>query len=288
MKHACALGMAALLLAAPAAAEKISKEFRAQFETKFPPKRVWGVVMQQGVPTTSIYGKDGNSTYAHYSVDVVSEQDWKTSGGFLDTDQVAVDFLDQGEVMELDSIAWKDNRIDMRWVSIEAKKVTRGEWPFKSTKPEPVATNFKFFLPYAKTHTLTSQDLDDVVRYIGAWVRPFRSENEARNYAARVRGGGGDGRREVDRDERPAQRPPATSGRSGESRGSGPAPNLAPPQHGRPAPAKREIAVGMTPLQVLDILGRPQQELTFQNQQKWTYPDLVVIFENGKVKEVRF
>jgi hypothetical protein len=39
---------------------------------------------------------------------------------------------------------------------------------------------------------------------------------------------------------------------------------------------------------VLDVLGRPQKELTFQNTNRWTYPDLTVIFENGKVKEVRF
>ena len=29
-------------------------------------------------------------------------------------------------------------------------------------------------------------------------------------------------------------------------------------------------------------------ELVFGERTRWTYPDLTVIFENGKVKEVRF
>ncbi|MCM2254415.1 MAG: hypothetical protein NDJ94_01970 [Vicinamibacteria bacterium] len=293
MNRLSALGMAvALAVAAPASAEKISKEFRAQFESKFPPGRVWGVVMQRGVPTTSIYGTDGNATAEHYSIDVLSESDWKNSGGLLDVDQVAVDFLDQGEVMELESIAWKDNRIDLRWVSVESKKVTRGEWPFKTTKREPVATNFKFFLPYPKTHTLASRDLADVVAFVSNWVRPFRTEDDARNFAARWRTGGDGGAPST------RQRPPVDEPRSGDSRSAprseesrGSSRSAAPQPESRPqqgAPAKREIAVGMTPLQVIDILGKPKQELTFQNQQKWTYPEIVVIFENGKVKEVRF
>jgi len=51
---------------------------------------------------------------------------------------------------------------------------------------------------------------------------------------------------------------------------------------------KKEIKVGMTPLEVIEILGKPQKEVAFQNTSKWTYPELTVIFENGKVKEVRF
>jgi hypothetical protein len=39
---------------------------------------------------------------------------------------------------------------------------------------------------------------------------------------------------------------------------------------------------------VIEVLGKPQKEVAFQTQSKWTYPDLTVIFENGRVKEVRF
>jgi hypothetical protein len=38
----------------------------------------------------------------------------------------------------------------------------------------------------------------------------------------------------------------------------------------------------------MDALGKPAKETTFQTQSKWTYPELTVIFENGRVKEVRF
>jgi hypothetical protein len=41
-------------------------------------------------------------------------------------------------------------------------------------------------------------------------------------------------------------------------------------------------------LEVIDILGKPQSETSFQSQSKWVYPDLTVIFDNGRVKEVRF
>jgi hypothetical protein len=55
-----------------------------------------------------------------------------------------------------------------------------------------------------------------------------------------------------------------------------------------PSPTvKKEIKVGMTALEVIEILGKPQKEVSFENQTRWTYPDLTVIFENGKVKEVR-
>jgi hypothetical protein len=52
--------------------------------------------------------------------------------------------------------------------------------------------------------------------------------------------------------------------------------------------AKKEIKPGMSMLEVIDVLGKPQKEVSFENATKWTYPDLTVIFENGKVKEVRF
>jgi hypothetical protein len=44
----------------------------------------------------------------------------------------------------------------------------------------------------------------------------------------------------------------------------------------------------MTPLEVLDVLGKPEKEVSFENRARWSYPDLTVIFENGRVKEVRF
>jgi len=44
----------------------------------------------------------------------------------------------------------------------------------------------------------------------------------------------------------------------------------------------------MTPLEVLDVLGKPEKEVSFETRTRWTYPDLTVLFENGRVKEVKF
>jgi hypothetical protein len=264
------LAAAALALAAGSLrAERIPSEFKAPFEQSFWVGRTYAVVMQKGVPTTSIYGVKGDSTDAHYSIDVI-DGNWKTSEGLLDFDQTAADFLDLGEIMELASMSWKDNRVDMRMVSVESKKVTRGSGFGKSTKREPVATNFKFFFPVPKSKVLTAADVPMALQYVEQYLKPCRNEEEARAYAARLLAGGG-------------VPPAAPRGASAPSGARGAAPAAAPA-----ATTKKEIKVGMTPLEVLDILGRPQKELTFQNQNRWTYPDLTVIFENGKVKEVKF
>lgn len=249
----------ALVAAPPAQAGKLSQDFRYAFERTFTPKRGYAVIVQKGVPTTSIYGVKGDSTDAHYSVDVVDGR-WKTSSGLLDFDQTMADFLNLGEVMEVDSIAYRDNRIDLRMVSSEAHKVTRGSGWAQKTKPEPVATNFKFFLPYPPSKVLAPSDVPAVIEYVEAFLKPFQDQNAARVYAARLLSGGG------------AEAPPA--------RHSAPS---------KPAGAsKKELKVGMTALEVIEIMGKPQSEVSFQSQTKWTYPQVTVIFENGRVKEVRF
>jgi hypothetical protein len=57
------------------------------------------------------------------------------------------------------------------------------------------------------------------------------------------------------------------------------------------APAKTqraEIRAGMGPEEVRQILGDPREELVFGERTRWSYPDLTVVFEKGKVKEVKF
>ncbi len=56
------------------------------------------------------------------------------------------------------------------------------------------------------------------------------------------------------------------------------------------APTRRpaaEIRPGMSPDDVRRLLGSPTEELLFGDKTRWTYPDRTVIFEDGKVKEVR-
>ena len=49
-----------------------------------------------------------------------------------------------------------------------------------------------------------------------------------------------------------------------------------------------EIKVGMTPEQVRAVLGNPKEEIKFASRVRWTYPDVTVVFENGKVQDVKF
>jgi membrane protease subunit (stomatin/prohibitin family) len=53
------------------------------------------------------------------------------------------------------------------------------------------------------------------------------------------------------------------------------------------AGGRREIKPGMTPDEVRTIFGEPTGEVVFGNKTRWTFADLTVIFENGKVSEVK-
>jgi hypothetical protein len=254
------LAAAVLVLAGPLPlrAEKLPQDFRLAFEQTFRPKRSHAVIMMEGLPTTSIYGVKGETTggTAHYSIDI-KNGGWKTSEGIMDFDQTAADVLRRGEVMELDSIAYKDNRLDLRMVSLEAHKVTRGEWILKSRKPEPVATNFKFFFPFPVTG---AADVPKALDYIARYLKVFPGEAEARTYSARMMAGDSP---EPSYGSRPTAAATTTT-------------------------TKKDIKVGMTPLEVIEALGKPEKEVNFANKSRWSYPDLTVIFENGRVKEVRF
>jgi hypothetical protein len=52
--------------------------------------------------------------------------------------------------------------------------------------------------------------------------------------------------------------------------------------------SNKEIQVGMTEDEVRALLGAPSERVTFGSQVKWSYPNLSVVFERGKVKDVRF
>ena len=60
----------------------------------------------------------------------------------------------------------------------------------------------------------------------------------------------------------------------------------------RPQPSAtsraREIERGMRSYQVRRRLGRPQRETRSGDRVRWTYPDCTVLFEGGRVVEVRF
>jgi hypothetical protein len=259
------LALSVLLLPAiPAQAQKIPPEFRSAFEGKVRANRTYGVVVKKGVPTTSIYGVKGDQTDAFYSVDIKGGE-WETSKGLFDFNQVVADVLVEGEVVEIVDVTFKDARIDLRTVSLEAHKVSRGSGFSQATKREPVSTNFKFFFPFAIRGT---EDLPQALEYIESYLRLFPSEQAARAFAGQVVSGTAPSASNAS--------PPRAASKSRAAAG--------PP----PATAKKEIKVGMTPLEVLEVLGKPEKEVSFETKTRWTYPDLTVLFESGRVKEVKF
>ncbi len=65
--------------------------------------------------------------------------------------------------------------------------------------------------------------------------------------------------------------------------------NASPPAQSavQPAPAPKTIAWGQTPDQVVAILGQPQKIVNLGAKQMYFYPDMKVIFTNGKVSDVQ-
>jgi hypothetical protein len=54
------------------------------------------------------------------------------------------------------------------------------------------------------------------------------------------------------------------------------------------AGGKKEIKPGMTPAEVRALLGKPKEEVVFGAKSSWSYPAFTVIFEGGRVTEVKF
>jgi Zn-dependent protease with chaperone function len=80
--------------------------------------------------------------------------------------------------------------------------------------------------------------------------------------------------------------PARTSVASSPARGAAPAGGAALAPGGQTQ--KVDLKPGMTPEEVRGALGNPQNEVVFGGRTKWSYPDLTVIFENGRVREVKF
>ena len=100
-----------------------------------------------------------------------------------------------------------------------------------------------------------------------------------------------DGPKQVARARPPATKPSTSVAATAPSRVPLPAPDRSTSRALAPtstASGSKEIKPGMTTAEVQRLLGAPKEQLTFGTQTKWVYPSLSVIFEGGKVKEVRF
>jgi hypothetical protein len=90
--------------------------------------------------------------------------------------------------------------------------------------------------------------------------------------------------------------PPTPAGQSGSATSASSTDFLASPSKtattgpSSPPPSRnrKEIRVGMTSSEVETLLGPPQAEIAFGTKTRWTYTDLTVTFEAGRVRDVRF
>lgn len=70
---------------------------------------------------------------------------------------------------------------------------------------------------------------------------------------------------------------------------SPPTPDNASPSPPDPAPtSEATIQPGMTSDQVIKSLGEPQKKVNFGTKSLWTYKGMQVVFESGKVSDVKF
>jgi hypothetical protein len=86
-----------------------------------------------------------------------------------------------------------------------------------------------------------------------------------------------------------------TAGATAPTRGAEARSGAAPPKEtaalvapSRGPHASRGVEVGMSPDEVRALLGAPEREVVFGRRTHWTYPGGAVVFEDGKVAEVRF
>jgi Zn-dependent protease with chaperone function len=97
---------------------------------------------------------------------------------------------------------------------------------------------------------------------------------------------------------RMARRPAPPSASAPAAASTRPAPQPAPGMTQALAPSRPSAAAapstsadikrGMTVDEVRKALGDPQAEVVFGEKTRWTYPDLVIVFERGRVADVKF
>ena len=104
--------------------------------------------------------------------------------------------------------------------------------------------------------TLVNANKDEVFRAIDPWVAP-----EGRYTGTAV--------------------VPAAASQGGPSAAATPAPS--PPS---PAMAPAQLTLGMTRDEVVAAMGTPQRETSFQGRSWLTYPNMVVVLEDGKLKSI--
>jgi hypothetical protein len=127
-----------------------------------------------------------------------------------------------------------------------------------------VWTALTFYFP---AQTLANAEKDDVLRAIAPWLAPEGLATvSAQSYSSAA-----------------PTAPPAL-----QAAASTQAPPAALPQSApeRPASPRAQLTVGMTRDEIVAAMGPPQRETSFEGRAWLTYPNMVIVLEDGKLKSI--
>jgi hypothetical protein len=287
---ACAMPLAAAATAASAA--RVTDPFKAAFERELGVGR--HAIVKRPLPASSADGEPG---YRHdyFSVDV-KERALAKAGTW--TAQHLDAEIPAGTRVAVTRVRYEDDRIELTVRTLDRHEAhvqtfeeletfvevspppgtyTKGASPAprhpgplyrrevktvagdKVRKRVTLATEAKFHLPWTP-RDLAASDVPAVLEVLRPFLEPATEPLRKLDAAAAE-----------DEPLRPADDLEDAEGEPGEDLDRGP-----------------EIEPGMGMDDVTDLLGRPSRAVTYRARTRWTYPDCVVIFEDGKVVEVKF
>ncbi len=192
-------------------------------------------------------------------------------------------------VGQFGSLAWQNgygrsledqaDRVGLRYAYEAGFDITKGPrlWQRFARKYGDSSKVQNFFF---SNHSLSSARAAKLERELALNYPDGPLRAQGRPKATRVAAGPGPG------GPSPADAPPAVA----DATGPGPA-FLATPSRAAATPAsgqRKELRVGMTPAEVEAMLGRPEAEIVFGGKTQWTYSSVSVVFQGGKVSDVRF
>ena len=130
-----------------------------------------------------------------------------------------------------------------------------------------VWTALTFYFP---EQTLANADKDDVLRAIAPWLAPEGLATvSAQPYST-------------------AAPPPPSPATQGAIAAQAPSAALAqpPPPPDHPASPPARLSPGMTRDEIVAAMGTPQRETSFEGRSWLTYPNMVIVLEDGKLKSI--
>jgi hypothetical protein len=128
-----------------------------------------------------------------------------------------------------------------------------------------VWTALTFYFP---AQTLANADKDDVLRAIAPWLAPESLATvSAQSYSSAAS----------------ASPLPATQASIA---AQAPSAALPQPVPERPASPRAQLTAGMTRDEIVAAMGTPQRETSFEGRGWLTYPNMVIVLEDGKLKSI--